>query len=156
MKNNKSIYWAALTNGGIETIIKSDLTSKQIKLFFLFVNHFMDKEDNTIHHSIADIYKELKDMGLLTLSKPALYTALNKLAEEQLIAPLAVTKGYMINPFIIYYGKVADHNAKLEDFEKVANLTYNSDEDNPFADAKFIIDPKVADNYVLYRDTKEI
>lgn len=38
---------------------------------------------------------------------------------------------------------------------QIINIIQIPLEDNPFEDAKFIIDPKVADNYVLYRDTKE-
>ena len=152
---NESMYWAAITNTGIESIINSDLTTIQIKLFLLLVTDFMDKETNTFVHSTTDIANQLNSENTFKISKPALYSALNKLQEEQLITPLPNTKGYMINPFIIYYGKSRNLTEKLVEFEKITNLKFIDDISNPLQNSKFKISPQLFDKISGYHEIND-
>ena len=145
MNKNKSIYWAAFTTEGMFAIVNSSLTGLQIRLFFLFVSEFMNKENNSFGYSNADILNKLKFDKVFTLSKPALYSALRILEEQQFIAHLESTKGFMINPFIVYFGKTRDLKDKLLEFEKLAHLNYTGDIDQIYDNAKFDVSRQIAE-----------
>lgn len=145
MKKNRSIYWAAITTDGMFAIINSSLTGLQIRLFFVLVSEFMNKENNSFGYSNTDVLKKLNLDEDFTLSKPALYSALRALEDQQFIVPLESTKGFMINPFIVYFGKNRDLTNKLLEFEKLAHLQYTGDIDQIYDNAKFDVSHQIAE-----------
>jgi len=152
MNKNNSIYWAAFTTEGMLAIVNSSLTGLQLRLFFLFVSDFMDKQTNSFGYSNADILKKLNFDQSLIVSKPALYSALRNLESQQFIASLEVTKGFMVNPFIVYFGKTRDLNDKLLQFEKLANLNYTGDIDQIYDNAKFEVSFQISETIYNLKD----
>lgn len=118
----KSNYWSALTLEGMKYITSnSKLTGRDIKLF-LMLAFLIDKDTNQIISSNHDIMELAKNNGS-NFNKSGFYISINNLIAEQIIARLEDTKGYMLNPFIIYSGKKMTLQPKIDEFKKIAKLT---------------------------------
>lgn len=156
------MYWGALTTAGMETIATSEFSGIQLRIFFGLVTYLMDKETNEIPQTKKDILTDLKSHNI-DLGQATLYRALKELVNAQFLTELWVKnenkqkkkkRGYMVNPFIIYFGRQPNLPEKLKEFERLTELAVEPDTNGEiYSMARFTITPEL---FELIHDEMEL
>lgn len=122
-------YWTAFTDKGIEYLIKSDMSSAEIKTT-LFFTTIMNEENIITIPRKTDIFK-IMDQKLKTgYSTATQARTFSKLQSLNIIKKIPknteFTPGFMFNPFIAYNGGKAKGQLNSINWIKINNYTIKS------------------------------